>query len=138
MSTPSSDPMAAFTNAPGYSGPPATEADKSEATVIYILAALTAWLGPLILLLVKKDASPFVKDQIKETLNWGITLTLAYVAIAILTVIIAFVIAKLAILGTLAMFALIVLNIVLSLVKGMPTMKQGIPYRYPFALRLVK
>lgn len=125
------------TVAPGYSGPAATEADKQSAVMVYVCGIFTP-LVPLILLLVKKDASPFVKDQIKETLNWGITILLVNIAINIVVGILAAAIHP--IFGLLGLIPLLifVLHLILTLAKGMPTMKQGVAYRYPFALRLVK
>jgi uncharacterized protein len=123
--------------AASYSGPAATDADKNEATITYIAGFFTP-LVPLILLLVKKDASPFVKDQIKETLNWGITLIIAFFPIMIVATILSFIHPLLGLLVLPVYLIIVVAHIFFTLVKGMSTMKQGVAYRYPFALRLVK
>jgi len=51
--------------------------DKTMAMLCHLLGILTAFLGPLIIWLVKKDQSPFVDDQGKEALNFQITLVIA-------------------------------------------------------------
>ena len=45
-----------------------------------------AFLGPLIIWLVKKDTMPFVNDQGKEALNFNITLAIIGVVLLMLTI----------------------------------------------------
>jgi hypothetical protein len=123
--------------APSYSGPAATDADKNDATVTYVAGFFTP-LVPLILLLVKKDATPFVKDQIKETLNWGITLIIVLIPLGIVAGVLSAISGLLGLLFLPVQLAVFVAHIYFTLVKGIATMKQGVAYRYPFALRLVK
>lgn len=124
--------------APSYSGPAATDSDKSEATLIYVLTGILAVLGALIAFLLKKDKSPFVKDHVTECLNWGITLLLANVAMIIVGIVLAMVVPALALIPSLANLALWVLGLILCVTKGMPAMKAGQTYRFPFAIRLIK
>ena len=87
-----------------------------------------SFIGPLIIWLVKKDSMPFVNDQAKEALNFQITVTIIYVAGSILTVIA---------IGPLISFAAAIVSIIFS-IMGFLKAKDGIAYRYPFALRLIK
>lgn len=84
--------------------------------------------GPLIVWWLKKDAMPFVDDQGKEALNFQITLLIIAAAVAItLCTPIGFVLASL-----LAVYA-----VVMSIIAGIKA-SQGIAFRYPFTLRLIK
>lgn len=92
------------------------------------------FIGPLIVWLIKKDTMPFVNDQGKEALNFAITVSLACLALLLLTL------ATLG-LGFLLAFPLIMIIgvtatvlIIIAAVRA----NQGIAYRYPFSLRLVK
>src|SRR5690242_19907337 len=79
-----------------YAGPstgPAIPKDSSDRTM-GMLCHLLAFsghfipfghiIGPLVLWLIKKDDSPFVDDQGKESLNFQITMTIAGVVAGIL------------------------------------------------------
>lgn len=85
-------------------------------------------LGPLIVYLVKKDQSAYVKEHATEALNMGISATIyILVSIALMLVLIGFVTA--AIVGIAA--------IVYAILAGLKA-NEGRSYRYPFILRLVK
>ena len=97
-------------------------------------ASFGSFIGPLIVWLVKKDSMPFVADQAKEALNFGITLTLACVVLLMLTVM------SLGI-GVVVTFPLwILLGIVALIFVIVAAIKanEGVAYRYPIAIRLVK
>ena len=64
-----------------------TPEEKSTGMLCHLLA-ITFWLGPLIMFFVKKDGTPFVKLQIKQTLVWGIAATIAYAILATLFILI--------------------------------------------------
>jgi len=85
-------------------------------------------LGPLVIYLVKRGQSPFVEENAKESLNFQITMILAFIISGILVVVwIGFIL--LAILG--------VVEIVLVIVATIKASENKI-YRYPFNLRLIK
>ena len=85
-------------------------------------------LGPLIIWLVKKDTMPFVDDQAKEALNFNITVAIAAVICGVLMfVLIGFVL--LPVLG----IAWLVFTIIAAIKAN-----EGVAYRYPFTLRLIK
>ena len=91
-------------------------------------------LGPLIVWQIKKDTMPFVTDQAKEALNFNITVALAMLVLVLLGV------------GTFGLGFLVtapwmlvvavaaLVFVVIAAVKA----NDGVAYRYPFALRLVK
>jgi uncharacterized Tic20 family protein len=92
------------------------------------------FIGPLVIWLMKKDTMPFVSDQAKEALNFAITVSLACLALLLLTIL------SLGIGALLTIPLMLVIGIgalVLVIIAAMKA-NQGIAYRYPFALRLVK
>lgn len=105
--------------------------EKTMAMLAHILGAVTSFLGPLIIWLIKKDESPFVNDQGKEALNFQITVVIGYVVGMILSFI-PFV-------GCVTMIllpAIGIASLIFGILGGIEANK-GVVYRYPFALRLV-
>ena len=102
-----------------------------------VTSAVGGWgwfLGPLIIWLLKKDTMPFVADQAKESLNFNITDTAIFLAQMILgniTLGIGFVIA-LPLMFIVGIAALVL--IIMAAVKA----NDGVRYRYPFTIRLIK
>jgi uncharacterized protein len=90
--------------------------------------ALFTILGPLIILLAKGQSMPYVAAQAKESLNFQITVWL----LGLLFVMLAFVL-----IGFVFLWILGVVNLVLVIIAAI-RVSDGAPYRYPFALRLVK
>ncbi len=92
------------------------------------------FIGPLVIWLVKKDTMPFVDDQAKESLNFNITVAIIFLALYILTVVTLGIGMIITIPGFFVVgIAWLVLTILAS-VKA----NEGVAYRYPFALRLIK
>ncbi|VXB52859.1 Orotate phosphoribosyltransferase [Luteimonas sp. 9C] len=91
-------------------------------------------VGPLVIWLVKKDTMPFAADQAREALNFNITLLLLGVVLFLITLVTFGLGALLTVpLGVLIGIAWLVLTII----GGMKA-NEGVAYRYPFALRLIK
>jgi uncharacterized Tic20 family protein len=98
------------------------------------LGGIGCVLGPLIIWQIKKDTMPFVTDQAKEALNFNITVALALLILVLLGV------------GTLGVGFLVTAPLMLILgvaalvftVIAAVKANDGVAYRYPFALRLVK
>jgi uncharacterized protein len=96
--------------------------------------SIGCFIGPLVIWLVKKDTMPFVDDQAKEALNFNITVAIVFFALFVLTVITLGLGALISIPGFFVVgIAWLVLTILAS-VKA----NEGVAYRYPFALRLIK
>lgn len=91
-------------------------------------------VGPLVIWLVKKDTLPFAGDQAKEALNFNITLLIIGVVLLGITMITFGIGAILTLpLGLLLCLAWLILTI-MAAVKA----NEGVAYRYPFTLRLIK
>lgn len=128
---------------PVLPGPPAAErqmamfAHLSAILGGLLTSALGGWgtfLGPLVIWLIKKDEMPFVNDQGKEALNFNITVAIVCVALLVLTFI------TLGIGALLTVPLMIVVGIAWLVFTIIAAIKanEGVAYRYPFALRLIK
>lgn len=97
-------------------------------------ASFGSFLGPLIIWLIQKDKMPFVADQAKEALNFGITLTIACFVLLMLTVMSLGIgaLVTIPLLGIIGIAALVL--VVIAAIKA----NDGIAYRYPITIRLVK
>jgi len=84
--------------------------------------------GPLIVWLIKKDQSWFVNDQGKEAINFQISVTI-YLIIAGLSFLV---------LIGIVLFPLVALfGIILTIIAALKA-NDGITYRYPLTIRLLK
>ena len=111
------------------STPPEVSKDaKNMGMLCHLLGLLTNFLGPLILWIVKKDDDPFIDDQGKEALNWQITMMIAGIVGGITAAIC---------IGVVILIAAGICNIIFC-IMGCIKASEGIAYRYPFCLRLVK
>jgi uncharacterized Tic20 family protein len=85
-------------------------------------------LGPLVIWLVKKDTMPFVDDQAKESLNFQISVTIAVIISMALIILL---------IGIPLLFVVGLVALVLTIMAGIKA-NEGVTYRYPFTLRLIK
>ena len=85
-------------------------------------------LGPLIVWVARRDESEFVAEHAKQALNFNITVLLGALACMLL---------MLVFIGFLLGTALFIAWLVMTLIAAIKA-SEGHPYRYPFALRLVK
>lgn len=105
--------------------------EKTMGMLAHLLGAVTNFLGPLILWLVKKEESPFVNDQAKEALNFQITIAIGYLGASILGMV-----PVVQCVSFLLFPVFWVIGIVFGIL-GCLAANKGQVYRYPFALRLV-
>src|SRR5688572_25125240 len=62
-----------------------TQDERTMSMLIYLLAILTFFIGPLIIWLMKKDQSRFIDHHGKECINFQIVATIAATVLAPLT-----------------------------------------------------
>lgn len=140
-----SDSNDAVTPSPAPAGTPSAE-ERQWAMFAHLSALLgglvtAGWLasvgcviGPFIIWQIKKETMPFASEQAKEALNFNITLAgimVILMALGFLTIGIGFiVIGPLMLLIGLAALVLIIIAAIKS--------NEGVAYRYPFTLRLIK
>jgi uncharacterized Tic20 family protein len=98
------------------------------AAFAFFLCPLGNLLGPLIVWLAKRDRSEFVADQGREALNFNISVILA----ALVCTLLVFVF-----IGILLGVALFIFWLASTIIAGIKA-SEGVRYRYPFTLRLIK
>jgi Uncharacterized protein conserved in bacteria len=117
--------------------PPSADVTKDAKTwgMLCHLSALAGFIipfgnliGPLVIWQLKKNEFSFVDDQGKESLNFQITIAIA----AIICFLLIFVVVGMLLLPIVGIFALVF--IIIGTIKA----NEGVAYRYPFALRLIK
>jgi uncharacterized Tic20 family protein len=118
---------------------PLTEAEDRQWASFAHLGGILSVLPSLIIWLVFKDRGTFTNVEAKEALNFQITLVIAHVAnwlvIGLILGLVTFGISSL--LSTLIWLALVAISIIFSIL-GFVKAKDGVHYRYPFAIRFIK
>jgi len=103
---------------------------KTMAMLAHLLGIFTGFVASLVIWLINKDKpdSAFVNDQAKEALNFQITMAIGWVAATALSLLL---------IGFLLFPVLLIANLIFCIMAGMKA-NEGVEYRYPFALRLIK
>ncbi len=116
------------------SGGMATQDERTWAMLAH-LSALAFFIcpfgnlvGPLIVWLVKRDQLPLVADQGKEAVNFNISVTLAALVCGALVLVLV---------GILLGVALFIFWLSMTIIAAIKA-NEGIRYRYPLTLRLIK
>ncbi len=107
-----------------------TQDDKTMALIGHISGIVAGFIGPLVIWLINKDKTDkeWLIGQAKEALNFQITIAIAWIiAICLSIVLIGFLLYPVILIG----------NIVLCIMAGMKA-NEGVDYRYPVAIRLIK
>ena len=110
--------------------------ERTFGMLAHLLGIFTGFIGPLVIWLVKREGNAFVDDQGKEALNFQISIALAFVAGWIVT----FVLVRIPFLGcivSLVFPAIMICNLIFCIMACIKA-NDGVKYRYPFALRLIK
>lgn len=90
------------------------------------ILTLVIWIfAPLVIYLWKKDESPYIAEQARESLNFQITVAIVGIVLV------------LSIVGLLLLWVLGILVTILVIVATIKA-SDNIVYRYPFTLRLLK
>ncbi|MEM7627006.1 MAG: DUF4870 domain-containing protein [Planctomycetota bacterium] len=116
--------------APAPVDPASISTDDKNIAMLAHLLGLLGFLGPLIVWLIKKDQSPFIDQEGKESLNFQITVVIAYVALIPISVITC----GFGGILYLPIFICVIIFCILAALKA----KEGESYRYPLTIRLVK
>ncbi len=102
--------------------------EKLWATLVHLGGLFFGFLAPLIGYLVLKDRGPFVRSHTATALNFQLTLLIAYVVGALLSIVL---------IGFFIMFAAYVLNIVLCIVAAVKA-NRGEWYTYPMTIAFLR
>jgi hypothetical protein len=100
------------------------------AMIGHLSGIVAGFIGPLIIWLINKDKTDkgWLNGQAKEALNFQITIFIAYCVAGVLTIVL---------IGMLLVPVIFIGNLVLCIMAGMKA-NEGVDYRYPFAIRLIK
>jgi uncharacterized Tic20 family protein len=101
------------------------QTEKAWAIASHLLAIPFEFFAPLIGYLVFNGKGPFISHHVRESLNFGITMLLTVVVLAI------------SIIGWLLLWLPPVLWIIFRIIAAFKT-SQGEFYKYPLTLRIVK
>jgi uncharacterized Tic20 family protein len=101
------------------------QTEKAWAIASHLLAIPFEFIAPLIGYLVFNGKGPFISHHVRESLNFGITMLLAVVVLAI------------SIIGWLLLWLPPVIWIIFRIIAAFKT-SQGEFYKYPLTLRIVK
>jgi len=104
-----------------------TSDEKTMAILSHILCIVAGFLAPLIIYLVKKD-SPYIVAHAKESLNFQLTLIIAY----IISFILVFVL-----IGILLIWLIALANLVFVIIATIRASENKL-YKYPFSIKFVK
>jgi uncharacterized Tic20 family protein len=116
---------------------PLSEAEDRQWASFAHLGGILGILPALIIFLVFKDRGAFTREESKEALNFQITVLIAYIAVNVLSWILAAVTFGLG--GLLGLLApLVWIGAVIFSILGFMKSKDGVAYRYPVSIRLVK
>lgn len=114
---------------PMYAPPPLRpDEERTWAIVGHLLGLVVGFLGPLVIWLIYRGRGPYLEDQVKESLNFQITLVIAYIVAAILT---PFGI------GLLLLVAVWVTQLVFQIMAAVAASRYQW-YRYPVSIRFVR
>ncbi len=102
-----------------------TSDEKTMAILSHVLTFVAGFVAPLIIYLIKKDESAFIREHARESLNFQITVFIIIIA-CVITVI------GILLLWLVGIAALIF--VIMATIKA----SEGKLYRYPFSIRLIK
>jgi uncharacterized protein len=98
----------------------------------YYVSGIGHIIGPLIVWLSKRDGNPFVDDQAKEALNFQISITIYVIASVVMCLTVILAVVGIPILIVVHVFQIIC--IIIAAIKA----HDGVAFRYPLSLRLIK
>ena len=110
---------------------PSPEVSKDArmwAMLCHLLGLFTCFIGPLIIWLLKKEEDPFIDNQGKEALNFQITVAIAGIVSAVLTIVC---------IGAFLGIAVSIADLVFAIVASVKA-NSGQAYRYPVSIRFIK
>jgi hypothetical protein len=107
---------------------PASQDERTMAMLAHLLGCFVTFIAPLVIYLVKKEESPFIREHAKEALNFQISIAI-YFTISLILVIV--------LIGILGLIFLGFFSVIVSIVAAIKA-NEGKPYRYPMCIRFIK
>ncbi len=113
---------------PTPQGTPPSTSDKNVAVLVWIGGIFFGFIPSLIVWLMNKDKPGWLSDQLREALNFQLTVLMAYLASIILCLVVV---------GFFLLLIVGILFLIFSII-GAVKVGNGEPYRCPLAIRLLK
>ena len=104
---------------------PATSDEKTMALLAHVLTFVAWLIPPLVIYLIKKDESTFVREHAKESMNFQITIAIVCILLVITVI------------GIILLWVVGIASLVLRIVATIKA-SEGKMYRYPLTIRLIK
>ena len=105
-----------------------TQDEKNVALLSHVLTLLVGFIAPLVIYLVKREESDYVRDHAVESLNFQLSLTIYIIACFPLMLVIVGIFLAIG-LGIMALVTVIIATVKAS---------EGKTYRYPLTIRFIK
>lgn len=105
-----------------------TQDEKTLAILTHLSGIFFSIIVPLIVWLTSKETKPWLADQAKEALNFQITVLIGYIISSALMIILV---------GFITFMIVWALSIILCIIAAV-RVSQGVDFRYPMTVRLVK
>ncbi len=102
--------------------------EKTMALLAHILPIVAGFVAPLVIFLIKKDESPYVKKHAMEALNFQISIAIYFFASFILMFVI---------IGIFTMIGVAILAFVCAIIATVQA-NEGKFFKYPLTIRLLK
>jgi uncharacterized Tic20 family protein len=99
--------------------------ERTVAILSHVVGIPFEFFGPLVAYLIFNGKGPFVTHHVKESLNFGITMFLWVIILAV------------SIVGILVLWAVPVVYVILRIVAAVQA-SQGVFYKYPLTIRFIK
>jgi uncharacterized Tic20 family protein len=120
-------PHGAYGPSSATTGQPSPD-ERQMAMFAHVGGGVIGWLVPLIIFLVKKDESPFVRNQAAQALNFQLLILIGYLVSSVLMIVI---------IGFLTWFICWIAAVALGIIGGVAA-NRGEWYRYPFNVSWIK
>ena len=107
-----------------------TNNNRTMAILAHIGGLFTSWLAPLVIFLINKSDSSesFTTDNAREALNFQISVFIAYLVCGVLSFVL---------IGLFLFWVVMLANLVLCILAAVKA-SNGVSYRYPLTIRLIK
>jgi uncharacterized Tic20 family protein len=107
---------------------PVTESERILAILSHVLTIVVWIFAPLIIYLLKKEESSFVREHAKESLNFQLTVIVAYIAAGLLVILLV---------GVFLLVVIAFMQVVLVIIATVRAADNQL-YRYPFTIRFIR
>jgi uncharacterized Tic20 family protein len=115
------------------------DAERTPAVITHVLGVFTLFVGPLVMyFLLRKKASPWLRDHLDEAVNYHILLLAAAIVCVVVGVLLNSVAASVSlVLLVLALGLVFVVNPVFGVIAVVKA-RQGKPYHFPLDVKIVR